>query len=60
MTTIDVLTLLLALSTAVHLGSAAAFTAWRGGTNSAHALLIGASATASALGLFLTTVGTYR
>ncbi|MFD7134954.1 hypothetical protein [Streptomyces sp. NPDC059894] len=60
MSTVQTLALLLALSAALHVGSAAAFTAWRGGTRPAIAILIGASATATACGLYVTAVSAYR
>ncbi|MEO3750783.1 hypothetical protein [Streptomyces sp. B6B3] len=60
MTTTQILALLLALSAATHIGCAATLTARRSGTDSAGALLIGASATASALALYLTALAAYR
>ncbi|MEV0636351.1 hypothetical protein AB0I77_15535 [Streptomyces sp. NPDC050619] len=60
MSTLQVLMLLLALSVALHIGCAAAFTAWCGGTRPALALLVGASATGTACALYLTALGAYR
>ncbi|MEK2472207.1 MULTISPECIES: hypothetical protein [Streptomyces] len=60
MSTLQLLAMLLALSVTLHIGCAAAFTAWRGGTSPAKALLIGASATSTACALYLTAVGDYR
>lgn len=60
MTTIQVLSLLLVVSAACHIGCAAAFTAWRGGTRAAEAVLVGGSATGGALALFLTAVSADR
>ena len=59
MTTPDLLALLLALSTSVHIGCAAAFTAWRGGSNRATALLIGGSAAGTTCALYLAAVSAY-
>ncbi|MCX4853747.1 hypothetical protein [Streptomyces canus] len=60
MSTLQVLTLLLALSVALHIGCAAAFTAWRAGTHLGTALLIGGSATGTACALYLTAVSAYH
>ncbi|MFI8933839.1 hypothetical protein ACIG3E_39990 [Streptomyces sp. NPDC053474] len=60
MTATQLLALLLAFSAALHLGGAAAFTAWRGGTPVAHALLIGGGATGSACALYVSAVASYR
>ncbi|MFF0001514.1 hypothetical protein [Streptomyces avermitilis] len=60
MSTIQMLTLLLALSVAVHVGCAAAFTVWRAGTHPATALLIGGSASGTACALYLTAVSAYH
>ncbi|GGX04274.1 hypothetical protein [Streptomyces lomondensis] len=60
MSTLQVLTLLLALSMALHIGCAAAFTAWRGGTRPALALLIGGSAAGTACALYLAGVSAYN
>ncbi|MFM9499800.1 hypothetical protein ACKI1Q_40220 [Streptomyces galilaeus] len=57
---LQLLALMLALSVALHIGCAAAFTAWRTGTQPAKALLIGGSAAGSACALYLTAVGAYR
>lgn len=59
MSTLHLLTLLLALSVALHIGCAAAFAAWRSGTHPSMALLIGASATGTACALYLTAVTAY-
>ncbi|MFG2135105.1 hypothetical protein ACGFNV_46300 [Streptomyces sp. NPDC048751] len=48
MTPFQLLAMLLALSVALHVGSVAAFTAWRGGTQATKALLIGGGAAGSA------------
>lgn len=60
MSTFQMLSLLLALSVALHIGCAAAFTAWRGGNRPATALLIGGSATGTACALYLTAVSAYH
>ncbi|WP_328743780.1 hypothetical protein OHT57_00380 [Streptomyces sp. NBC_00285] len=60
MSTLQVLTLLLALSVAVHIGCAAAFTAWRAGTHPGTALLIGGSAIGTACALYLAAVSAYH
>ncbi|GAA5708282.1 hypothetical protein AQJ43_38175 [Streptomyces avermitilis] len=60
MSTIQMLTLLLALSVAAHVGCAAAFTAWRAGTHPATALLIGGSASGTACALYLRAVSAYH
>ncbi|MER6738942.1 hypothetical protein [Streptomyces puniciscabiei] len=60
MSTLQVLTLLLALSMALHIGCAAAFTAWRAGTHPGTAVLIGGSATGTACALYLTAVSAYH
>ncbi|MFF2205656.1 hypothetical protein [Streptomyces sp. NPDC058145] len=60
MSTLQTLSLLLALSVALHIGSAAAFTAWRAGIHPATALLIGGSATGTACALYLTAVSAYH
>ncbi|WP_035847175.1 hypothetical protein [Kitasatospora azatica] len=60
MSTLQVLTLLLALSVALHIGCAAAFTAWRGGTHPAKAVLIGGSATGTVCALYLTGASVYH
>jgi hypothetical protein len=60
MSTLQVLLLLLALSVALHIGCAAAFTAWRAGTHPATALLIGGSAAGTACALYLAAVSAYR
>ena len=60
MSTLQVLALLLALSVALHIGSAAAFAAWRAGTHLGTALLIGGSATGTACVLYLTAVSAYH
>jgi hypothetical protein len=60
MNTLRLLSLLLALSGAVHIGSVAAFTAWRGGTPATRAFLIGGSATGSACALYFAAVSAYR
>jgi hypothetical protein len=52
--------LLLALSVALHIGCAAAFTAWRAGTHPATALLIGGGATGTACALYLAAVSAYH
>ena len=59
MSSFQVLTLLLALSVALHIGCAATFAAWRGGTRPALALLIGGSATGTACALYLAAVSAY-
>ncbi|MFB7254914.1 hypothetical protein [Streptomyces nojiriensis] len=56
----QLLSLLLALSAALHVGSAAAFTAWRAGTPPALALLLGGGATGSACALYIAAVSAYR
>ncbi|MFF8430973.1 hypothetical protein ACF07Y_38740 [Streptomyces sp. NPDC016566] len=60
MSTLQVLMLLLALSAALHIGCATAFTAWRAGTHPATALLIGGSATGTACALYLAAVSAYH
>ncbi|MFJ5731502.1 hypothetical protein [Streptomyces paradoxus] len=60
MSTLQVLMMLLALSVALHIGCAAAFTAWRAGTHPAAALLVGGGATGTAFALYLTAIGAYR
>ncbi|GAA2785428.1 hypothetical protein GCM10010521_74530 [Streptomyces rameus] len=60
MSTLQVLTLFLALSMALHVGCGAAFTAWRAGTHPGTALLIGGSATGAACSLFLAAVSAYH
>ncbi|MFI1027022.1 hypothetical protein [Streptomyces sp. NPDC020951] len=60
MSTLQVLMLLLALSVALHIGCAAAFTTWRAGVPAAAALLIGGGATSTACALYLTAVGAYH
>lgn len=52
--------LLLALSVALHIGCATAFTVWRAGTPPAAALLIGGGATSTACALYLTALGAYH
>lgn len=59
MSTPQVLTLLLALSVALHIGCAAALTARRAGTHPATAVLIGTSAVGTACALYLTAVDAY-
>ncbi|MFD9503441.1 hypothetical protein [Streptomyces sp. NPDC060035] len=60
MTQLHVLALLLAMSLALHIGCAAAFAAWRGGTRPALTLLIGGSATGTACALYLAAISAYR
>jgi len=60
MTTTQLLALLLAFSAALHLGVAAALTAWRGGTPALLALLVGGGATGGAFALYVTAVSAYR
>ncbi|MFD9400328.1 hypothetical protein ACFWA4_16150 [Streptomyces sp. NPDC060011] len=60
MSTVQTLALLLALSVASHIGSTAAYVVWRGGTRPATAILIGASATGTACGLYVAAVSAYR
>jgi hypothetical protein len=60
MTMIEILSLLLALSAALHVGCAATITAWRGGTRLAQALLIGSSATGTTIALYLAAIAAYR
>jgi hypothetical protein len=60
MTTIEVLALLLAVSLGLHLGTAAALASRSSGAHPAHALLVGASTTATAMGLYLSAVVVYR
>ncbi|MET7520478.1 hypothetical protein ABZS88_45580 [Streptomyces sp. NPDC005480] len=60
MSTLQVLMLLLALSVALHIGCAAAFTAWCAGTHPTKAVLVGASATGTACALYLTAVSAYH
>ncbi|MFF2363769.1 hypothetical protein ACFVU0_13765 [Streptomyces sp. NPDC058122] len=60
MSQVQTLMLLLALSTAVHIGCAAAFTAWRSGSHPATALLIGGGATGTACALYLAAVSAYQ
>ncbi|MFF8429033.1 hypothetical protein ACF07Y_28565 [Streptomyces sp. NPDC016566] len=60
MSTLQKLGLLLALSGALHIGCAAAFTAWRGGAHPATALLIGGSAASTTCALYLAVVSAYR
>ncbi|MFF9213252.1 MULTISPECIES: hypothetical protein [unclassified Streptomyces] len=60
MTPFQLLAMLLALSVALHVGSVAAFTAWRGGTKGTKALLIGGGAAGSACGLYFAAVSAYH
>ncbi|KAB1141116.1 hypothetical protein F7R91_33415 [Streptomyces luteolifulvus] len=60
MSTLQVLMLLLGLSVALHIGCAAALTAWHAGAQPAMALMIGASATGTACALYLAAVSAYQ
>ncbi|MEV7196894.1 hypothetical protein AB0N81_34595 [Streptomyces sp. NPDC093510] len=60
MTTIQLLSLLLALSAALHTGCAAAFIAWRGGTSPAQSLLLGGGAAGAASALYFAAISAYR
>lgn len=60
MSQIQTVRLLLALSSAVHIGCAAAFIAWKGGNHPATALLIGGSAAGTACALYLAAVSAYQ
>ncbi|MFF3920521.1 hypothetical protein ACFYZB_45435 [Streptomyces sp. NPDC001852] len=48
------------MSAALHIGSAAAFTAWRVGTHTATARLVGGSATGRACALYLTAISVHH
>jgi len=60
MYTAQILTLLLALSTALNVAFAAGLTAFKAGTRPAQAILTGAGAASAGLGLFFAAVGAYR
>ncbi|MEU5798340.1 MULTISPECIES: hypothetical protein [Streptomyces] len=60
MTTLQLVSLLLALSVCVHVGCVSAFVAWRGGVRPATAFLIGGGSCGTACGLYLAAVSAYR
>ncbi|MFJ8827621.1 hypothetical protein ACIREE_38460 [Streptomyces sp. NPDC102467] len=60
MPTTHVLSLLLALSIAVHIGSATAYLARRAGSSPPASVLAAGSAAASAIALYLSSVTAYR
>ncbi|WP_432093309.1 hypothetical protein [Streptomyces sp. bgisy100] len=60
MTGLHLLALLLAFSVAVHIGSVAAFVAWRGGASPAGAFAVGGSTVGGAFALYLAAVGAYH
>ncbi|MEU8308976.1 hypothetical protein AB0C84_35980 [Actinomadura sp. NPDC048955] len=60
MSAVQILSLLLALSAALHLATAAALIARRTGADPAHAILTGAGAAATALGLYFAAVTAYQ
>lgn len=55
-----VIALLLAVSVALHIGSAAAFIAWRAGTSPPASVLVGGSAVVSVFAVYLSGVSAYR
>jgi hypothetical protein len=60
MSTVQILTLLLALSCTVNLGCAAGFLAARSGLGPARAVLVAGSATGGSLALFFAAVAAYH
>jgi hypothetical protein len=58
--TVQILSLLLAMSLAINIGFIAGFTALRSGLKLAQAVLLAGGATGGAIALFLTGVSAYR
>jgi hypothetical protein len=60
MSTLQILALLLALSTALNIAMTASLIAHRSGASIPHALLTGAGAAATSLGIYFAAVSAYR